>query len=135
MQDFLKAMNIEPKLGITGIYAKDSAAYRAPHDIRLKEERERLKGNFIGFSHAVNFFSLCKKGRTFNDDIGSYGLKHRIETADVYVSNGALIAAAIHLQIRYKQIDKGSPNVYFAIPKRSLKQALKDFGCKDCKIY
>ena len=64
---------------------------------------------------------LKDKPRTkrINNDISSYGLKHQVESdMGCYVSNGAFIAAVIHLQIPYKRIPQ-SPNILIAIKRKN----------------
>jgi hypothetical protein len=71
------------------------------------------------FLRAREYLSLASHRRTVNDRRSSYGLKHDAEhyfrdrgIADNYVSNGALIAAAIHLGFNYRVV---GPNAYFNI--------------------
>jgi hypothetical protein len=48
----------------------------------------------------------------------SYPLKREIEKENgVYISNGILIAAAMHLGLKVKRISKTSPNAIISIPK------------------
>ena len=57
--------------------------------------------------------------KRINNDISSYGLKHQVESdMGCYVSNGAFIAAVIHLQIPYKRIPQ-SPNILIAIKRKN----------------
>lgn len=69
------------------------------------------------FIQAREFLSHFSRRRTINEKVSSYGLKHQAERfckdrGDGYVSNGALITAAIHLGFNIRQ---DGPNAYFNI--------------------
>jgi hypothetical protein len=65
------------------------------------------------------------KTKTMNPHHSSYRLKHLAENATGdYVSNGAFIAAAIHMGFPFTIVE-GSANVDFGISERSLKEDLQ----------
>jgi hypothetical protein len=56
------------------------------------------------FERAIAWLRLVPRRANINQNHSSYGLKHAAERwAGAYVSNGALIAAALHLGIRLEQ--------------------------------
>ena len=73
------------------------------------KERAQLRNEGISyFIRAVEWLRHIPKRKTVN--FGSYWLKHQAERwSGDYVSNGALIAAAIHLGFKVEHID-GTPN-------------------------
>jgi len=69
------------------------------------------------FLHAIDWLGHIPKRKTVN--YGSYGLKHQAERwARGYVSNGALIAAAIHLGFKVKRVP-GTPNALINVAGRT----------------
>lgn len=72
------------------------------------------------FELCVKWLELCQVRKTINPNIGSYGLKHRVERYfGRYVTNGAFIAAVIYLRIPYKRNEIG-PNIRVALSSRHL---------------
>lgn len=68
------------------------------------------------------FLARCE--RVAHPQRGSYGFKHVIQSwAGEYVSNGALIRAALDLGIECV-VQRGNPNAILAVGKRSVKLAL-----------
>ena len=60
-------------------------------------------------------YEFAQPQKRFNERFSSYGLKHQVEKwAGEYVSNGALIFAALSLKFPVKVIDEG-PNAIFGI--------------------
>lgn len=80
---------------------------------------------------AVAFLRLLKptKAAAYHSP-GSYGLKHAAETwgryhrMEPYVSNGALIAAAVSLGYPVRHFIRNDPNVAIGIHRRSLRPLL-----------
>jgi hypothetical protein len=69
------------------------------------------------FIRAVEWLRHIPRRKTVN--LGSYGLKHQAERwGGDYVSNGALIAAAIQLGFEVKRIP-GTPNALINVAGRS----------------
>lgn len=96
----------EPRLTNDGLGIFDEV--RKPRDQRQREFAEKRKKlssawGVQEFMRAIKFLSEFGQRKTINRKIGSYGLKHQAEDffrdrgTDCYVSNGALIAAALHL--------------------------------------
>lgn len=93
----------------------------------LQAGQDDLLANVDECSKALRFLTHVQKRKTDNPRAGtSYGLKHRAEhfirntvgaPSDDYVSNGALMCAAVHLGFELKHW--GSPNVTFNMSSRS----------------
>lgn len=129
VNDFLKALEKEPYLIDFGIRCSQ-------HIDRNKSKEENLasfqalresfsNSGFKEFAVCCEWLSGCTKRKTINMSYSSYGLKHMVEARmkrlgreDYYVSNGAFIAAAIHMGFDWKP-DFDSPNVRFNISKKS----------------
>jgi hypothetical protein len=117
--DFLKVIKSQPQLCAEGLSTPE---YWASPSRRLNfpENRQQfVETGFAEFKNACDFLSGCLLRKTVNRKMGgSYGLKHKAERwAGDYISNGALIAAAIHLGIRFEQ-DNDSPNVHLAVSSK-----------------
>lgn len=117
-EDFLAIIEKHPYLSNWGL--GDECAYKRSK-VELQESRESLKREFEGFIDAYNWLKereyLKSPGR-----YSSYGWKHAMEhETGTYVTNGAFIAAALHLGIPYKQV-KCSPNPALGIRKTSKDQ-------------
>jgi hypothetical protein len=112
------------------------------HDRFLARRAEILDHRVIEeFLLALAFLAKVKTTKTVRPDTDSYRLKHIAENYSCnyaegeplgpsYVSNGALIAAAIHLGFRYRKYldDLGYdyPNVTFSLSQR----CLDDLDCE-----
>lgn len=93
-----------------GVASKDT-------DLADKPSRQQVKS-------CLEFLAPHGKRKTINRNISSYGLKHAVERwlrsngSDAYfcyVSNGALIMAALELGYDCVQCAHGSPNVFINI--------------------
>jgi hypothetical protein len=137
-------MECEPKLAWNGIGAgrferrEDGRWESATENYArfLKRRAELLDNHVIDeFMRAIAFLAAVTPTKTIRPDTNSYRLKHiaenfpcRLSDGDelgpMYVSNGALIAGAIHLGFRHrKYIDHlgyDDPNVNFNMNKRQL---------------
>lgn len=105
------------------------------HDVQASGSYQRalergqadLLSSISECSKAFQYLIHVDKRKTTNSRVGtSYGLKHRAEEflrrtpdapSDAYVSNGALICAALHLG--FEMHYWGSPNVTFNMSSRS----------------
>lgn len=118
-----------------GTFPKAGATKEQMED-KFKSDRAKLLTDYCAreFLRAVAYIEMCSKRKTINRKVSSYGLKHRAEryhstlrpitriedlprvedAHDPYVSNGAFIAAAIHLGFDIKIHE---PNAYFNIGK------------------
>jgi hypothetical protein len=121
IEDFKKVIEGEPSLtrsGVNSLYT-----IKAFKKISLDEAKEQLKRDRESFLLHFDEFKICcdwltkfKKVRT--PQYSSYYLKHVVEKlAGVHISNGTLIAAALHLGLPTKFFHD-SPNVNVAISKK-----------------
>lgn len=93
------------------------------------KERAKLSTNRVldEVESCAAWLALQGPIKTLNRERGSYGFKHDVERwvgrtrKEQYISNGALIAAALGLGFKYKQVEWGSPNVYLNLSKRQLR--------------
>jgi hypothetical protein len=83
------------------------------------------------FERACEYLLLLDRIKTPNRKHSSYGLKHQAERyhrrhkyADnevrAYVSNGILLAAAYHLDLKVVPVSPSSPNAYLNISSKSV---------------
>lgn len=84
--------------------------------------REDLKEQLRGFQLCCRWLALYRRRKTVNFSIGtSWKLKHVVEAwAGEYVSNGAFIAAVIHLGIVYRP---DFPNIHLGISGELVEEA------------
>jgi len=82
------------------------------------DARAELRSEGVSyFLRAVDWLDHIPKRKSVN--YGSYDLKHQAERwAHDYVSNGALIAAAIHLGFKVERIP-GTPNALISVAGRA----------------
>jgi len=71
---------------------------------RYERNREVLLHSLKAFRICCEWLARCRTRKTVNTRIGtSYTLKHVVEEwAGYYISNGAFVAAVIHMGISYK---------------------------------
>lgn len=120
-------MEQQPTLTRFGLELPDSPKKmtREERAAALKNRREDMLRPWAvdEFMKACHFLSQFGQRLTINTRSSSYGLKHEAErfhselagpvySYDPYVSNGMLIAAAVHLGFKLKQV---GPNAYFNI--------------------
>ena len=138
-QDFLNALENEPLLidnGIRCIQHIDRKKTAAENNEIFKNQRESFANSgYHEFTLCCEWLKNCRQRKTINTSISSYTLKDMVEAwakesgrGNQYVSNGAFIAAAIHMGFDLKP-DLDSPNARFNISGKSpaitsLKQAL-----------
>lgn len=126
--DLDRVVTSNPELGDTGFRYNSHWQRDMSKEERLQAfeaERNRLKGNYKEFSLCCEWLEGCDSRKTVNKKFESYGLKHYVERwarrrgiNDNYVSNGAFIAAAIHMGFNHEPIFD-SPNAYFNISSKS----------------
>jgi hypothetical protein len=82
-------------------------------------DREYLKKEVRGFQLCCQWLALYRRRKTINLSLGtSYGLKHAVEQwSGEYVTNGAFIAAVIHMGIPYRS-RADNPNIKIAISRK-----------------
>jgi len=76
-------------------------------------DREHFRTCLQEVDDAIRFLNRCDTRKTLARSRGSYGLKHCAENlyGNNYLCNGALIAAVIHLGLKYKRDGEDSPNI------------------------
>lgn len=121
IEHFKRAIEQEPSLSDSGVNSIVTIRHSRKVDsqtakVQLEIERKRFLSNFQEFEICCSWLSKFQKVKT--PQLSSYYLKHVVEKlAGEYVSNGSLIAAAIHLKIPMK-FYPDSPNVNIAISKK-----------------
>lgn len=121
IEDFQKVIEEEPSLtssGVNSLFTIMSFGKIPLEEAKeqLKHERESFLLHFNEFEICCNWLSKFKKVKT--PQYSSYYLKHVVEKlAGEYISNGALIAAALHLGLPTK-FYHDSPNINVAISKK-----------------
>lgn len=122
--DIAAVMGKVPGLNAFGVGYCDEMRGRR----RSQEDRERwmrgqeaaLLDDTDGCSRAEAWLRDKVKRKTVNPLRSSYGLKHLAEREVGYITNGAFIAAAVHLGFSY-EVDPHSPNPRIGISERCLK--------------
>lgn len=128
-QDFLEAIEKEPYLidfGIRCSFHLDRKRTAEENRAIFQGQRESFADSgYREFSVCCEWLQGCTTRKTINTSFSSYRLKHMVEAwakkiglDDNYVSNGAFIAAAIHMGFDWKP-DFDSPNVRFNISGKS----------------
>lgn len=128
-QDFLKAIEKEPYLINFGIRCSSHVDWKKSmeeNNAIFRGERESFANSgYSQFSVCCEWLKGCTPRKTVNTSFSSYMLKEMVEAwakkisvDDYYVSNGAFIAAAIHMGFDWKP-DFDSPNVRFNISGKS----------------
>ena len=120
IEDLKRVMEIEPSLSARGVNSILSIFHEKMNTEEAKQqliiERKKFLKNFKGFEICCRWLSKFKQVNT--PQFSSYYLKHVVERlAGTYISNGALISAAIHLKISMR-FYPGWPNVDIGISKR-----------------
>ncbi len=90
-------------------------------ETQLARDRAALLADVDGCSRAESWLRNKAKRKTINPKRSSYGLKHLAEREVGYITNGAFIAAAVHLGFPYR-VHPDSPNVGLGISERGLHQ-------------
>lgn len=119
-QEMLKVLSVVPDLTPNGMKS-DLATLGYHYD---GKPEEMLSSELLQqFSACKNWLNKVVKIRSFNRNHTSYRYKHMVERwADLYVSNGAFIAAAIALDFPIKRTHSKSPNVFLPISNKSVKE-------------
>lgn len=128
-QDFLSAIEKEPYLIDFGIRCGSHIDWKKTAEenkaIYLSERESFQATGFSEFRICCKWLQGCNQRKTINTSLSSYRLKHMVEKwarktgrGDQYVSNGAFIAAAIHMGFDWKPVFD-SPNVMFNISGKS----------------
>lgn len=128
-RDFLNAIEKEPYLIDFGIRCSSHIDRKKTAEENRKlylEQRASFENSgFPEFNICCEWLQGCNQRKTINTSFSSYRLKHMVEAwakkaglGDEYVSNGAFVAAAIHMGFDWK-CDFDSPNVRFNISGKS----------------
>ena len=127
-QELKAAMEKEPLLTNWGIgpYALNLPKEKDKRGQILKNDRALLADNVYEFRLACLWLKAQKKNKLINKRMTSYGLKEYVEKwarnngfERHYVSNGAFIAAAIHLGFKYEIFHMSkNPNVCINISSK-----------------
>lgn len=128
-KDFLNAIEKEPYLVDSGIRCSSHVDWKKSAEENkgiFERQRQSFEDNgYRGFVLCCQWLQDCQQRKTINTTFSSYKLKHMVEAwakrtgrDDYYVSNGAFIAAAIHMGFEWQQ-DFDSPNVRFNISGKS----------------
>jgi glyoxalase superfamily protein len=128
-QDFLSAIEKEPYLidfGIRCNFHIDRKKTAEENKAIFHSQRDSFaRSGYREFCLCCEWLKGCTQRKTINTSLFSYRLKHMVEAwakktgrDDYYVSNGAFIAAAIHMGFEWKP-DFDSPNVRFNISGKS----------------
>jgi len=114
--DFLTVIETNPLLCERGWWAPVQARQMK---VDLESSRNALKSCFDEFKRSVQWLSQCQTTKMASiNSPSSYTLKHFAEKATGnYISNGALITAAIYLNIPLKTFTD-SPNPGIGISRR-----------------
>jgi hypothetical protein len=123
-EDLLRAIEKEPYLTNFGIgIFEQHRKSKEEREVEFEKERENLRQNLREFQLCCEWLSTQQPIKTIDrKSRSSYGLKHVVEDYydhKEYVSNGAFIAAVIHMGIPYK-INPESPNVLVALSRKRL---------------
>lgn len=127
--DFLSAIEKEPYLIDFGIRCSSHVDRKKTAEennaIFLSQRESFAQSGHQEFSLCCEWLEGCNQRKTINTSFSSYRLKHMVEAwaknsgrDNYYVSNGAFIAAAIHMRFDW-QPDFDSPNVMFNISGKS----------------
>lgn len=128
-QDLKNAIEKEPYLFVHGIHCSSHIDRKnTPEENKeiFTNQRELFAhSGYREFSLCCEWLQGCNKRKTINTSISSYRLKHLVEAwakktghDASYVSNGAFIAAAIHMGFDWSPgVD--SPNAWFNISGKS----------------
>lgn len=125
-KELAKIINETDILGMEGLLPK---SYCKNSDIDLANSKKHLLDSFDEFGACCKWLDKCVINKTAKQDSpGSYLLKHMVEKDHKsYISNGALIAAVIYLDIPYATYPNESPNISVGISKKSPRyQALRN---------
>jgi len=123
--DIEKVLEKEPLLTANGVGGSAFSRHKT-RDERLKEfqeDQDWLLRSEVMCSLCCEWLADKVKIKTINTRHTSYRYKHMVEHAsNRYITNGAFIAAAIHLGFNYKKY-RNSPNVTINISEKSVKEA------------
>ena len=91
--------------------------------VELDKRKEKLLEDTGEFEKTVEWLKQIKKIKSLNRSISSYGLKHIVEKDIGYITNGTLIAAAVHSGFYHKSCQLGGLNAFFNMSNRSINEA------------
>jgi hypothetical protein len=102
-----------------GIYAGNKLT-KEDYDKAFSDEVDYLYNHKSEIQDCLEWLLTAEKRKSMNVCRSSYGIKHIVEKhCKRYVSNGALIVAAIMAGFNIKQCRAGGANVYLNISEKS----------------
>lgn len=106
-----------------GLFGQYHPEYRIDTSVELQQCRDQLLAEVEECSNACKWLSRVGKAKRINERHSSYGLKHYVERfyPGSGCTNGAFIAAAIHLGFEWVQ--RGSA-AYFNFDQTSLERQM-----------
>lgn len=125
-KDIATVMERCPNLGAFGFgtFGQYHPEFPSDNAEELKRDREELLRSVRQFQIACEWLGKIEKSGSINYSRSSYGLKHWVEKFydPFYCSNGAFIAAAIHMGFEW--VEDG-PNASFNFEQKSLDRLLQ----------
>src|SRR5262249_8152175 len=126
-EDIAKVIQREPRLTAFGLGIFEYPGQKPPSHHPLYEaflaDQERLLNAAWRCTGICAWLNGVWPRQTINPNAYSYGLKHLCEQEmGLYVTNGQLITACIHIGLAYAQETPRSPSVCFNISSRWLKR-------------
>jgi hypothetical protein len=102
-----------------GCFGQYHREFRNDISEELKGDRQELRESVDQCQRACDWLSRVEISKSIHRCHSSYGLKHQVERYYDMIpcSNGAFIAAAIHMGFKWKQV---GPNAYFNFHQRSI---------------
>ncbi|MGA7713922.1 MAG: hypothetical protein WCA81_18665 [Rhizomicrobium sp.] len=122
-QHILRVMVRHPELTTNG-FGFGHLVRPADYEVEFQKRRRDMlsDGSCRQFEMAVTWLRLCSRTKRVNRGQTTYGLKHEAEAwARSYISNGMLIAAALHLGFTVAPASGSAddcPNAYINISTR-----------------
>ncbi len=122
--DLIRVVEGTPELSAWGLAGPPARRRNRVTLERHERDREVLKKEVRGFQLCCQWLALYRRRKTINLNLGtSYGLKHAVEQwSGEYLTNGAFIAAVIHLGISHLSRPE-SPNIKLAISRKLVEGA------------
>lgn len=122
--DIAAVMEREPRLDYHGLRCDSSAHGVLPADreVYFAAAKSSLLGSAYDCTRVCEWLTaIAATRKSVNPYAGSYQLKHIVEAVlQTYISNGQLIAAAIHFGLTYRTRAQ-SPNATFNVSEKFMR--------------